>query len=145
MTRNSWSTFPTQSGATISKGQGVGTIQDDDAPVASTMHVADLDATSMSAPRGKWNAEVTITVQDASGNLVANATVYGDWSNGASGYATTDANGQAVITVSNINKKTRSITFTVTRPEHASLTYEPDANEDEDGDSNGEVIQILKP
>ena len=88
---------------------------------------------------------MTITVMDASGNLVEGATVYGDWGNGQSGSATTDANGQAVITLSNINKKTQSITFTVTSLVHTSLTYDPAANDDEDGDSDGTVIEILKP
>lgn len=133
-------------GTSISKSQGIGTIEDDDAPVASTMHVADLDATTLGS-RGKWNATVTITVHDAGGNPIADATVNGIWSDGASGTAicTTDADGQC--TVMKNGMKSQSVTFTVTSLVHASLTYDPLANHDEDDedDSNGTEILIDKP
>jgi hypothetical protein len=132
-------------GASITKAQGVGTIQDDDAPVAPTMYVADLDATSTPASRGKWNATITVTVMDSSGNAVSDATVNFVWSNGATGSVTTDANGIAIVTRSNINKKTQSLTFTITSLVKTGFTYNADDNTDPDGDSDGTMITVNKP
>ena len=60
----------------------------------TTMHVGDLDGTSTSQSN-RWTATVTITVHDANHNPLANATVMGNWRNGASGAATctTGSNG----------------------------------------------------
>ena len=47
-----------------------------------SMHIGDLDGTS--APSGsKWNATVSILVQDGNEAPVPNANVAGRWSNGA--------------------------------------------------------------
>ena len=132
-------------GASIVKTVGVGTIQDDDAPIISTMHVADLEATATDASRGKWNAEVRILVVDASGNPLAGVTVNGDWSSGGPGTATTGADGIAVINVENINKRTTSVAFRITSLVHASFAYNEGDNDDLDGDSDGTEILILKP
>lgn len=133
-------------GATIVDGQGEVTIQDNDSPVV-TMYVSDLDASAESRPRGKWDAIVTITVMDANGSPVVGASVTGDWSNGELGSATTDGLGQAVITLSNINKNTSSITFTVTGVALTGWMYDPALNQDDDdpADSDGTVIEVLKP
>lgn len=132
-------------GTSITKAQGVGTIQDDDAPVATAMHVADLDATSTSASRGKWDASVTVRVVDESGTAVSGATVNFVWSNGATGSATTDDNGIAVVSWSDINNKTKSVTFTITSLVHASFTYDEASNSDPDGDSDGTNITVDRP
>jgi hypothetical protein len=131
-------------GASISKAQGVGTIQDDDATVAATMHVADLNATSTPASRGRWDASVTVTVVDASGNPVSGATVNFIWSNGETGSVTTDANGIASVTRSNIGKKTQSVTFTITSLVLTGFTYDEASNTDPDGDSDGTMITVDK-
>jgi len=135
------------SGGIIQDSQGLGTIQDDDAPTEPTMHVADLDETTTLGSRGKWIAMVTIKVVDANGVAVANATVNGIWSNGASGSVTctTDANGLCTVTKDSINKKSKSVTFTITSLLHSSLVYGSLDNDDPDGDSDGTEILILKP
>jgi hypothetical protein len=112
-----------------------------------TDHVGDLDGSTSPANGGKWNAFITITVEDANHNPVANATVSGSWSNGAngSGSCITDANGQCTITKNNINKNSSSATFTVTGVTHATYTYTSGDNHDPDGDSDGTAITVTKP
>jgi len=79
---------------------------------------------------------------------MAGVTVTGFWSDesiDAPITITTDANGQATITNSNINKNTSSVSFTISSLSLASFVYDQAANDDPDGDSDGTVIQILKP
>lgn len=118
---------------------------DNDSPSLTIMHVADIDASTSSAQRGKWNALVTVTVVDAHGTPVANATVTGQWSNGTSGASTcvTDVFGVCTIAKNNLKKNLSSVTFAVTDIAIQSYLYDPDANEDSDGDSDGTEITIL--
>ena len=90
---------------------------------------------------------VTITVHDANHNPVANATVNGAWSNGASGTAscTTNSNGQCTVNKSNISNGNHSVTFTVNNVTKAASTYTSASNHDPEGDSNGTRIVVAKP
>jgi serine protease AprX len=111
------------------------------------MHVGDLDGVNANVNSKNWKATVTIRVEDASHNLVTNATVSGSWSGGYSGSAscTTNGNGQCSVTTGNISKTKGSVTFTVNNVTHATLTYQSSANHDPDGDSNGTQITVYKP
>jgi len=113
----------------------------------TTMHVGDLDGSSSLGSRSRWDATVTILVHDAGERPVSGATVNGAWSNGASGSGScvTDGSGACSITVSGIKSSVSSVDFTVSGVSHASLTYQPSANHDPDGDSNGTRITVLKP
>jgi hypothetical protein len=115
-------------------------------PPTTISHIGDLDRVSTSQG-GSWTASVTITVHDGNDSLVANATVNGSWSGGATGTAscTTGANGQCSVAKSGIRKNQGSATFTVTNVTHATLTYQSSANHDPDGESNGTAITVLKP
>jgi hypothetical protein len=95
----------------------------------------------------RWNATVTVKVLDQNGAPVSGATVSGTWSNGTSGggNCTTNASGLCSITRLNIRNQSNSVTFTVTNISKAGTTYNPAANTDPDGDSNGTVIVINKP
>lgn len=121
------------------------------APTATpggTAHVGDLDGTSLWNGKNTWTATVTITIHDADHNPVANASVSGAWSGGASGTAscTTGADGQCSVTSTKINqKKSATVTFTVEGVTHASLSYQPADNHDPDGDSDGTSITITMP
>lgn len=110
-------------------------------------HVGDLDGSTTPAGGGKWNATITIMVEDANHNPLVNATVSGVWSAGASGSNTcvTNGSGQCTITKNNINKNSNSATFSVIEVTHATHTYTPGNNHDPDGDSNGTVITVIKP
>jgi hypothetical protein len=111
-----------------------------------SIHVGDLDASS-SLSRSKWNATVTIYVHDASENLVSNATVTGQWSNGASGTVTcvTTSSGFCLVTKTSLNSNTTNVTFTVSDVTHATLAYQSSLNHDPETDSNGTTIVISKP
>jgi PKD repeat protein len=112
----------------------------------TTLHVGDLDGASTSGSRGRWNAGVTITVLDADEGPVANASVSGTWSAGATGGAscTTDGSGRCAVEKNNIKSNVTSVTFTVGDVTHASLVYDAGSNDDPDGDSNGTVIVVYQ-
>jgi hypothetical protein len=109
------------------------------------MHIGDLDGTSTSQS-GSWTATVTITVHDANHNPVANATVTGVWSNGASGTVscTTNSNGQCTVNKSNISNGNHSVTFTINNVNRAGFTYVSSSNHDPDGSSNGTRIDVAR-
>jgi hypothetical protein len=108
---------------------------------AGTMHIADLDASAVSTGR-TWTATVTMTARDDAGALVAGATVSGTWMRGNVATCTTDGTGTCSVVTSTKAKREQ---FTVTGMTHSSLTYDPSANADPDGDSDGTVIRIKKP
>lgn len=107
------------------------------APVA---HIADLDGSSISA-KGRWNATVTIFVQDNDGNPINGRVVSGTWSNGASGDAncTPVTDGKCEVTYSNLKNNVSSVMFTITS---VSGSYDAMQNTDPDGDSNGTTITV---
>ena len=133
----------TDTGGLIDTDSVVVTV-DNSAP--STVHVGDLDDdSSLAGQGGKWNATVTVTVHDASDNLVATATVSGSWSAGAngSGSCLTDGSGQCSIT-KNVNRNRSSATLTVDDVSSGTDTYETGDNHDPDG-GDGTTIVVTKP
>jgi thermitase len=109
-------------------------------------HIGDLDGTS-SASKSTWSARVTITVHNATHQLVPGAVVTGSWSGGASGSATctTATNGTCAIVASNLRKRDTSATFTITSVTASGLSYSIAANHDPDGDSTGTAITVIRP
>jgi hypothetical protein len=116
-------------------------------PGGNQVHISDLDGSS--APNGatRWNATVEITVLDQNGAPAAGATVSGNWSGGviSSGSCVTDVSGKCTITRALIRNTIQSVTFTVTNVSAAEFAYNPGANTDPDGDSDGTVIVVNKP
>jgi hypothetical protein len=114
---------------------------------ASTMHVGDLDGSSAAQNRKRWRATVTITVHDASEGLLSGVTVSGNWGNGTSGSGscTTGADGTCSITSSTISNSQTSVSFSVSDLSLSGYTYQPSANHDPDGDSDGTTITIAAP
>ena len=110
---------------------------------ATGMHVADLFPYSSS--EGKtWSAYVIVTIHDADHNALEGAVVTGTWTAGlAVDECTTDYAGQCLL-LSTFNRK-RSVTLTVANVDFTGFTYDPDANHDADGDSDGTSITIKKP
>jgi serine protease len=109
---------------------------------ASTMHVGDLDGSSVLKKRG-WEASVTVTIHDNLEHPVAGATVYGKWSGAKRAVSgITGSNGTITFRYS-VNSNT-SVTFTVQNVTHINLTYVPSVNHDPDGDSNGTYIIVSK-
>jgi PKD repeat protein len=130
------------------------TVTDNDAATSTTtrqvtvarpeMHVGDLDGAVQRLPPA-WSGFVTVTVHDSNHNPIANATVGGSWSPGQTAVCSTSSIGQCSISTSAISNRTASVTFTVWTVTHATSIYEPVANHDPDGDSNGASITVRKP
>jgi hypothetical protein len=114
--------------------------------VPATIHIGDLDRSS-AVSGSKWNATVTIKVHTAAEGLLANATVTGNWTNGATGIVScvTNSSGTCSVTKTGLSTKTTSVTFSVTGTTATSKTYQATANHDPDGDSAGTVIVVSKP
>ncbi|MDP8929881.1 MAG: Ig-like domain-containing protein [Actinomycetota bacterium] len=114
----------------------------------ATMHVGDLDGASSSQGR-TWTAHVTILVVAADGNPVDGAAVSGSWTGSSSGdttsNCTTDTSGICTIELAGIHKHDGSVDLTVTDISHTRLDYDPTANTDPDGDSDGTTITVTKP
>ena len=107
------------------------------------IHVADLDA-SKSVKSGSWAATVVVTVHNAAHATLRNATVTGQWSNGATGTVTckTGSAGTCKVSTSGLPKATTSVTFSVTNITAAGGAYDATANHEPEADSNGSVITI---
>ena len=135
--------------ATDTIGQtGTGTISVtvQNAPLVA-LHVGDLDG-STALVRKNWTATILITVHDAGHAGVAEVTVSGSWSGGTGGTSTciTNTSGQCSVTSSSMNTKKSSVTFTITGLAGSTGTiYDPAANHDPDGDSNGTSITVSAP
>jgi hypothetical protein len=90
----------------------------------------------------RWRATVTVTVHNASEQLVSGATVTGTWSGGTTGNVsgTTGTGGLVSFTTPWMQKRTAgSVNFTINSVHHASLSYNPSANH------NGTSIIVHKP
>jgi serine protease AprX len=109
--------------------------------------VADLDGVGAPGKRNKWGATVVVSVFDADGAPVPDATVSGTWSDGYVGAAscTTDASGSCSLASGPITRAQTVATFTVSNVSHAALAYQPADNADPDGDSDGTAITVLRP
>ena len=115
-----------------------------------TMHVGDLDGSSLSAPRNRWSGTVEIYVHDEGHSPLGGMTVSGSWSAGGGGSCSTDSNGYCAVTRSNIKGNVGSTTFSVTDVVDGGNTYvyAPGGavpSHDPDGDSDGISITISRP
>ncbi|HEX2754989.1 MAG TPA: hypothetical protein VHM48_05970 [Candidatus Limnocylindrales bacterium] len=66
-------------------------------------------------------------------------------STGLAGSCTTTAAGTCGIGSGAIARKVQAATFTVTAVTSGTATYDPSANHDPDGDSNGTSIVVARP
>lgn len=110
-------------GATASANQSV-TVS---APASTAMWVSVMSATTTSA-RNNWTATVTVEVADATGPL-SGVAVSGTWSAGSgSTTCTTGVDGRCMVTSSSLNKKTASVSYTVSGLSRSGWTYEAGSN-----------------
>ena len=110
---------------------------------ASAVRVGDLDGSSVGL-RGTWTATVTATVVDGAGQAVAGAALTGSW-DGEAAWCTTDETGRCDLDLPGLRKKQATVTFTVSGISADGLHYDPAANGDPDGDSDGTTIVVSKP
>jgi hypothetical protein len=104
--------------------------------------VSDLDGVSNNLGK-TWTATVTITVRDNLGNPVSGANVSGSFTAGGSVSCTTGPAGTCTVTSAEVRKNVSSITYTVQNVT-GPLPYNPAANSDPDGDSDGTSITVFK-
>ncbi len=114
-------------------------------PSGKSLHVGDLDGSA--SGKLSWIASVRVLVHDAGHNPVANVTVRGTWSGGASGstQCVTNSSGTCSLSTGSLRSKVTSVTFTVSSLKRTGYSYVSSANHDPDGDSNGTTITVLKP
>lgn len=111
--------------------------------------VADINVTTSS--QGPWNTgRATITVVDADGNPVPNATVSGAFSGdiSGSGSGVTDSNGVAVIESDRTRSSLNSLEFCVSNISGTGITYAPGGNVEDcdsigDGGGGGEAVDAI--
>lgn len=111
------------------------------------IHVGDLDPGAVNQG-STWMAQVTVTVHDENEMPVSGVSVSGTWSGGASGGGTctgvTDDAGQCVVSSTSIAKKLGTATFTIGNLANGGDPYMSAANHDDDGNSNGTTITVVK-
>jgi hypothetical protein len=107
------------------------------------MQVADLDG-SVAAEGTNWKARVSILVQTGDGRPLPGANVQGAWGGGYTGTVSCWTANNGRCTVSTGRVPGQSATFTVTGLTKSGVTYQPAANHDPDGDSNGTTITIVR-
>ncbi len=112
-------------------------------PPAAGVHVGDLDGQATSQGKN-WTVTVTVVVHDETEAPVSNRLVTGNWSGGHSGSdsCTTDGSGQCQLTTAAMPKKNSSVTFAVTGISGGD--YQPSANHDPDGDSDGDSLTVTR-
>ena len=108
------------------------------------MHVGDLDGTATRTANRRWTATVTIGVHDANHAALGGVVVSASWQGGASATCTTGASGTCSVSRQFQNSRT-SVSLTVSNLSKAGYAYQPSANHDPDGDSNGTTISVSKP
>ena len=108
------------------------------------LHIGDLANTSFNAG-STWTSRVQVTVHNAAHSLVAGATVSGTWQNITGNTScTTSAAGTCSVSVM-LHQNVKSILFSVTSITQSGAVYQPSANHDPDGDSNGTTILVTHP
>jgi hypothetical protein len=118
-------------------------------PTAGTasVHVADLDGSARAKGKsGRWEASVTVTVRDHGNAPVGGASVTGQWTGPASGAVagTTAADGSVTFATGTMTSGT-SVAFAVVNVSAGGSAYDPTANADPDGDSDGTTITVSRP
>ncbi len=89
---------------------------------------------------------MTIRIHNAAHANVGNVTVTGSWSAGTSGTVSCKTSSAGVCTVSKtgIPKATTSVQFQVTGTALPASAYDPAANHEPDGDSDGTAIVVAQ-
>ena len=125
------------SGATVDVQQVI--------PPASGMHIGDLFPYS-SDEVSTWTGYVIVGVHDSNHNPIEGVTVYGSWTAGGLvvDECITDYAGECLLLSTLLDPSVTSVTLTITNVAGA-LVYNSGDNHDEDGDSDGTSITIVKP
>ena len=111
-----------------------------------SLHVGNLNG--FAASNGNtWTATVQITVHDYRHNLVSGATLHGMWNGSGPDVAcstTAGSNGICSVVLSSIPNSTKLVSYAVTGLTLAGYVYQPSANHDPDGSSNGFSVTVKR-
>jgi serine protease AprX len=114
-------------------------------PPPPSMHVGDLDRSSVSLSATRWRARATIRVHDGDHALLPGVVVRGRFGPNGTALTCTTGTGGACTLTRDLRKTKASIVFTVLGLSKASYVYVPASNHDPDGDSNGTKITVTRP
>lgn len=97
----------------------------------TTIHLANMEASSIPGARGRWTASVLISVVDNTGIPVSGVLAEGTWSDGAKGgiSCTTGGSGQCTVQKSSLKSNITSVTFTLDNLARSGMVYDYVANE----------------
>ena len=110
------------------------------------LHIGDIDALK-TVKSSTWQVKFTLKVDNISHVGVNGVTIAGAFSGGYVGTATCKTNSSGICSVNspNMAKSVHSITWTVTGLTYPAGQYDPSANHDPDGDSNGTFMVVAGP
>jgi hypothetical protein len=96
----------------------------------TTLFLSGLSADSSDAPRGRWDAAVTVRVSDTRGQAVSGVVMDGSWSDGANGASscTTDISGSCTVIKQGLKNNVSSVVFSVNNLSLGGYSYDSDAN-----------------
>jgi hypothetical protein len=96
----------------------------------TSIFLSGLNAVSSDAPRGRWDATVTVSVSDTQGQAVSGVVVDGNWSDGTNGASscTTDVSGKCEVSKQNLKNNVTSVVFSVSNLSLSGYSYDSDAN-----------------
>jgi subtilisin family serine protease len=112
------------------------------------LHVGDLDGKTTVNTSTRYTIAITVRVHNASEAGVSGVTVTGNWSGATTGGVSckTDATGTCVLSKGNILRGSGTVTLTISGLTLSPIgVYQPSANHDPDGDSNGTAISLVGP
>ena len=117
-----------------------------EAPVLPSLHVSDLDGVSSSMPRNRWEARVSVTVQDGDSNPLSGVAVTGNWNAGgsATNNCVTGQGGSCELVLGNIQGKITNVIFSIGNLSLSGYDYAPGDNSDSESDSNGNQITVFR-
>jgi serine protease AprX len=114
-------------------------------PPPPSMHVGDLDDTSITLTSSKWRARAQIRIHDGDHFGLSGAVVRGRFGpNGAILSCTTGTAGACTLT-RDLKRTRLSINFVVLSVSKSTYTYVAASNHDPDADSNGTTITVTRP
>jgi serine protease AprX len=114
-------------------------------PPPPSMHVGDLDDTSVTLSSTRWRARATVRVHDGEHGGLSGVVVRGRFGpQGSIRTCTTGTSGACTLRRDFQNTRA-SIVFWVVGLSRSSYAYEATDNHDPDGDSNGTRITVTRP
>ena len=114
-------------------------------PPPNSMHVGDLDRSSVNLSSTRWRARATIRVHAGNHSLLPGAVVRGRFGSDGATLACTTGPAGACTLKRDLRRSRASIVFVVLGVSKTSYLYVGGSNHDPDGDSSGNRITVTRP